>query len=170
MPENTKELPPEKIENIEAGEIVNEVGEAVGTHNGYTHYTIGQRKGLGLSFPEPRYVKKILPKENRIIVSQKENLFTIKELEKIINIQPMKISQSNNFFTNKSIVFTGSLSSLSRDEAKYLAKSKGAKILSSVSKNTDFVIVGDSAGSKKEKATSLGIKILTEEDFINKVK
>ena len=82
----------------------------------------------------------------------------------------MKISQSNNFFTNKSIVFTGSLSSLSRDEAKYLAKSKGAKILSSVSKNTDFVIVGDSAGSKKEKATSLGIKILTEEDFINKVK
>ena len=102
--------------------------------------------------------------------SQKENLFTIKELEKIINIQPMKISQSNNFFTNKSIVFTGSLSSLSRDEAKYLAKSKGAKILSSVSKNTDFVIVGDSAGSKKEKATSLGIKILTEEDFINKVK
>jgi len=102
--------------------------------------------------------------------SQKENLFTIKELEKIINIQPMKISQGNNFFTNKSIVFTGSLSSLSRDEAKYLAKSKGAKILSSVSKNTDFVIVGDSAGSKKEKATSLGIKILTEEDFINKVK
>ncbi len=102
--------------------------------------------------------------------SQKENLFTIKELEKIINIQPMKISQGNNFFTNKSIVFTGSLSSLSRDEAKYLAKSNGAKILSSVSKNTDFVIVGDSAGSKKEKATSLGIKILTEEDFINKVK
>ena len=40
------------------------------------NYTIGQRRGLGLSFPEPRYVKKILPKDNKIIVSKKDGLFS----------------------------------------------------------------------------------------------
>ena len=59
--------------------------------------------------------------------------------------------------------------SLSRDEAKYLAKSNGAKILSSVSKKTDFLIIGSKAGSKVEKAKSLGVKVLNEKDFLEKI-
>ena len=66
------------MKNISNGDIINELGEKVGTHSGYTNYTIGQRKGLGLSFPEPRYVKKILPNENKIVVSQKNNLLSDK--------------------------------------------------------------------------------------------
>ena len=57
------------------------------------------------------------------------------------------------------------LHSLSRDEAKYLAKLNGAKILSSISKNTDYLIIGEKAGSKEQKAKLLGIKILMKKNF-----
>ena len=70
------EFAPEKIKNMTDGEITNEEGETVGKHSGYMNYTIGQRRGLGLSFPEPRYVKKILPNENKIIVSKKDSLLS----------------------------------------------------------------------------------------------
>ena len=70
------EFAPEKIKNMTNGEITNEEGETIGKHSGYINYTIGQRRGLGLSFPEPRYVKKILPNENKIIVSKKDNLLS----------------------------------------------------------------------------------------------
>ena len=52
---------------------------------------------------------------------------------------------------------------------KYRAKTKGAKILSNVSTNTDYVIVGEKSGSKAGKAKNLGIKILNEEDFLKKL-
>ena len=70
------EFVPEKVKNVTSGDIVDEEGTAIGSHSGYTNYTIGQRKGLGLSFPEPRYVKKIMPNENKILVSKKEGLLT----------------------------------------------------------------------------------------------
>ena len=70
------EFVPDKVQDITEGDIIDEVGDIVGAHTGYTNYTIGQRKGLGLSFPEPRYVKKILPKHNQIIVSKKKGLLS----------------------------------------------------------------------------------------------
>jgi len=70
------EFAPEKIKNVSDGNIENEDGETIGKHSGYINYTIGQRRGLGLSMPEPRYVKKILPNENKIIVSKKDNLLS----------------------------------------------------------------------------------------------
>ena len=75
----------------------------------------------------------------------------------------------DNFFNHKKIVFTGSLKSISRDEAKYLAKKVGAKIQSVVTKSTDYVIIGDKAGSKEKKAKELKIKILSEEEFLKKI-
>ena len=56
-----------------------------------------------------------------------------------------------------------------KDEAKYLSKKVGAKILSSVSKTTDYVIIGEKAGSKSKKAKELNIDILTEDDFLKKI-
>ena len=53
--------------------------------------------------------------------------------------------------------------------AKYKAKVIGAKILSSVSKNTDYVVIGEKAGSKAQKAKDLGLNILTEDEFLNKI-
>lgn len=62
----------------------------------------------------------------------------------------------------QTFVITGTLPSLSRDEASQLIRENGGKITSSVSKNTDYVVVGEEAGSKLEKARTLGIKLLDE--------
>ncbi len=97
------------------------------------------------------------------------NIETIKNLKNHLSIKFIENKSYDNFFSNKHLVFTGTLSELSRDEAKYLAKTKGAKILSSISKKTDFLIAGEKAGSKIEKATKLGIKILNEKDFLEKI-
>ncbi|MFC1517797.1 NAD-dependent DNA ligase LigA [Candidatus Margulisiibacteriota bacterium] len=69
----------------------------------------------------------------------------------------------------KNIVVTGSLKTLSRDEIKGLIKKHGGKSASSVSKKTDYVLVGEDPGSKYDKAVKLGVKILTEEDFLKMV-
>ena len=69
-----KDYSSEKISKIGTGDILNEVGEIVGEHFGYTNYTIGQRKGLGLSNPEPQYVSKIDPSSNQITIGKKDSL------------------------------------------------------------------------------------------------
>ncbi len=101
--------------------------------------------------------------------SNKKNLESIQKLQKILNIVSPKEIINNNFFSNKNLVFTGTLISLSRDEAKYLAKKNGAKILSSISKNTDYLIIGKNSGSKEQKAVNLGIKIIDEKEFLFKI-
>ena len=75
---------------------------------------------------------------------------------------------NNNVFFNKTIVLTGTLSQ-PRDRIIKLLESKGAKISSSVSKKTDFVIYGEKAGSKLEKAQSLNITTLNEEEFLAQI-
>lgn len=67
---------PNKFKNIKEGIILNESGDNIGSHKGFYNYTIGQRKGLGLSRTEPRYVQNINPKNNQIVVSKKENLYS----------------------------------------------------------------------------------------------
>ena len=69
-----KDYKPKKISTIGKGDIIDEHGAIVGEHTGYTNYTIGQRKGLGLSNPEPRYVTEINSKSNQIRIGKKENL------------------------------------------------------------------------------------------------
>ena len=65
----------------------------------------------------------------------------------------------------KVVVFTGSLETMSRDEAEAQAERLGAKVTKSVSKKTDFVIVGADAGSKAKKAAELGLRVLTEAEW-----
>jgi len=66
----------------------------------------------------------------------------------------------------KTFVLTGTLSALTRDRAKEKIESLGGRVVASVSSNTDFVVAGEAAGSKREKAISLGVPILDEEDFL----
>ena len=66
----------------------------------------------------------------------------------------------------KTFVLTGALQHMARNEASELIKSAGGKVSSSVSKNTDYVVVGESPGSKYDKAMKLGITILTEDEFM----
>jgi DNA ligase (NAD+) len=72
-------------------------------------------------------------------------------------------------FSGKSFVFTGGLSSYSRDEAKALVEQLGGMVLSSVSKKTTYVVAGSEAGSKLDQARKLGVQILDEEEFKNLV-
>jgi DNA ligase (NAD+) len=79
------------------------------------------------------------------------------------------LGTANSFFSGKSLVLTGALKKLTRDEAKDLIRSMGGKIASSVSNKTDFLLAGKDPGSKFVKATELGVKILSEEEFLEKV-
>ena len=101
--------------------------------------------------------------------SNSNNLSILFKLINTLKINNFKKPYSNNFFSNKNLVFTGTLTQLSREEAKHLAREKGAKIASNISSTTDFLIVGDKPGSKIKKAESFKIKILNEKDWIKKI-
>ena len=75
-----------------------------------------------------------------------------------------------NYFTNKKCVLTGTLSSMGRTEAKALIESFGGSLSESVSKKTDILILGDNPGSKYDKAKALGIYIMEEPEFLEKIK
>jgi DNA ligase (NAD+) len=81
-------------------------------------------------------------------------------------IQIGQIKIKTTPLTGKSVVVTGSLDSMSRDEAKNAVREAGGDWVSSVSKNTDYLVVGDSPGSKFDKAQKLGVKIIEEKEFI----
>jgi DNA ligase (NAD+) len=68
------------------------------------------------------------------------------------------------------VVITGSLESMSRSEAERAAAQAGAKVASSVSKRTDFVVVGENPGSKFEKAQQLGVETIDEGEFLKRLK
>ena len=101
-------------------------------------------------------------------IQKKRNQQTVLNLSKILNIANFKKPKSHNLFSNKNVVFTGTLSILSREEAKYSAVQLGAKISSSVTSKTDYVIVGKNPGSKAKKAKEFGILMLSEDDWIKK--
>ena len=99
--------------------------------------------------------------------SNKELINTLKELG--INTNYIgKVKNINEEFNNKTFVLTGTLESLTRNEAKDIIEEYGGKITSSVSKKTDVVIVGSSPGSKYDEAIKLGITTWTEEDFLKR--
>jgi len=79
------------------------------------------------------------------------------------------ISEKNNPFYNKVVVLTGTLSSMGRNEATKILEELGAKVTNSISKTTDYLIVGEKAGSKLEKAEKLNIPILSEEKWLKMI-
>jgi DNA ligase (NAD+) len=99
---------------------------------------------------------------------QEKIINSIKELLSL-GITPMyeEVEVKSNPFEGKTIVVTGSLKNYSRGEIKDKLEALGVKVSGSVSKKTDYVIVGEDAGSKYDKAVELNIKILSEEDFEN---
>ena len=102
-----------------------------------------------------------------------ENIVLIKKLQAAgltFTVTETTASPSNSKLLGKNIIFTGSLETLTREQAAKLASSFGANIVNSISKNTDVVVVGNKAGSKLKKAQDLGLKILNEEEFLNILK
>jgi DNA ligase (NAD+) len=94
---------------------------------------------------------------NRRIVANLVAQLTIEDAER---------PKSDTAVAGKTIVFTGALERMTRDEAKAQAESLGAKVASSVSKKTDIVVAGPGAGSKLKTAADLGIRVLTEDEWL----
>lgn len=127
---------------------------------------------------------------DNLILATKEDLIKIKDIgdivaesiinyfkvdKNIINIEKLRElnvnfnylgREENNIFDGKRIVVTGSLTKYTRKEIEELIENSGGNTSSSVSKLTDYVVVGENPGSKKDKAKELNIPILTEEEFI----
>ena len=98
------------------------------------------------------------------------NIIMLKELLNYIRIENVEQKLINSPYKDKIVVLTGTLDTMSRDEAKQKLNNLGAKVSSSVSKNTDYVIVGDQPGSKAKKAKELNIPIINENEWIEIIK
>ena len=82
-----------------------------------------------------------------------------------VDPQPLEKQETDSPVVGKTVVFTGSLETMTRQEAKAKAESLGAKVAGSVSKKTDYVVAGADAGSKLKAARELDIAILTEQEW-----
>jgi DNA ligase (NAD+) len=102
--------------------------------------------------------------------SDKSNKLIVQNcLDKGVSLAEIEIKEYQPF-EDQIFVFTGSLEKFTRKNAKDMVEDLGGKASSSVSKNTDFVVAGPGAGSKLKKAEELGIDVLTEDEFLAKVK
>ena len=93
----------------------------------------------------------------------------VEALRDQLTIQDAERPKTDTAIAGKTVVFTGSLERMTRDEAKAQAEGLGAKVASSVSKKTDIVVAGPGAGSKLKTAADLGIQVLTEDEWLSLV-
>lgn len=114
-------------------------------------------------------VGEIIAKDIYDFFRKPENIQMINEL-KSLGVEPAPPVQNvSDEFKGKTFVLTGTLQNMTRDEASEKIKQMGGKTSSSVSKNTSFVVAGENAGSKLDKAQKLNVIILTENDFLNMI-
>lgn len=136
--------------------IVNEIPNISILMNA-TYEDLVKIKGVGMSAAQS--IIKYFSDENNVRIIE-----GLKEIG--LNFENKKIiKEYNENFKDKTFLATGSLINFKRDEIKDIVKLKGGKYLSSVSSNLDYLVVGDNAGQKLEKAKKLNIKIITEEEF-----
>lgn len=100
-----------------------------------------------------------------------ENLKILEKLQQAeVKMAEEKQSKIEGRFTGLTFVLTGTLSTMGRNEASEIIQSLGGKVSGSVSKKTSYVVAGENAGSKLTKAESLGVKIITEDEFLMMIK
>ncbi len=98
--------------------------------------------------------------------AEERNLQSLGALAAAMTIQDVAVAQAgDNVFSGKTVVFTGTLETMTRQEAEARAETLGAKVTKAVSRKTDYVIVGADAGSKAAKAAEYGVKTLTEAEW-----
>ncbi len=102
--------------------------------------------------------------------AEQHNLEVLEDLRRELTIEDFAGSDgASETLGGKTLVFTGTLETMTRSEAKARAEALGAKVAASVSKNTDYVVVGADAGSKAKKAAELGVTVLSETDWLEMI-
>ncbi len=102
--------------------------------------------------------------------AENHNVEIVEQLISLLRIADAKIAMSDSKVAGKTVVFTGTLTRMTRAEAKERAESLGAKVASSVSAQTDFLIAGEEAGSKLKKARELNVAVLSEDEWLELIK
>lgn len=98
--------------------------------------------------------------------AEPHNVAVVDELLQEVRPERLEAVDHASPISGKTVVFTGTLEKMTRSEAKAKAERLGAKVAGSVSKHTDYVVAGPGAGSKLKNATALGVKVLTEEEWL----
>jgi DNA ligase (NAD+) len=102
--------------------------------------------------------------------SEAHNVRRIDRLVKQVKIRDAEKPRADSAVAGKTVVFTGTLEKMTRDEAKASAERLGAKVSGSVSKKTDYVVAGPGAGSKLTEAKKLGVTVLTEDEWVKLIR
>ncbi|HUP96702.1 MAG TPA: helix-hairpin-helix domain-containing protein, partial [Usitatibacter sp.] len=114
----------------------------------------------------------IVAESIRAFMDEKHNREVIHRLAAVLRIKETERAKAPPAgpFAGKIVVLTGTLAAMTRDEAKERIEAAGGKVTGSVSKKTDYVLAGDEAGSKLDKAKELGVAVLDEERFLKMIK
>ena len=134
--------------------------------------TVAAVQRPGDDFGELAAVDGVGPVAARMIAEffgEDHNKATVDNLLAELQVQPAERPKTDTAVAGKTIVFTGALEKMTRDEAKAQAEALGAKVSGSVSKKTNLVVAGPGAGSKLKTATDLGIEVITEDDWLKLV-
>jgi DNA ligase (NAD+) len=122
------------------------------------------------AFSELENIDGVGPKVAESLVDffkEQHNLAVLDDLGNLVHAEPLPVADvSASPLAGKTMVFTGSLEDMSRAEAKARAEELGAKVAGSVSKKTDYVVIGADAGSKAKKAAELGVTTLSEAEWL----
>ena len=158
---------------------IRQIGEATArklamTYGTYDHLAASMRDARDLesdAYRELIAIEDIGPSVTKDLLeffAEAHNAEVLRDLNSLLTIEEFIAPDiGNSPVAGKTVVFTGTLLQLGRAEAKARAESLGAKVAGSVSKKTDFVIAGEDAGSKLTKAKELGVKILTEQEWLD---
>ena len=155
------------IVSLSIPEVGEETARDLATHFGNfenfrnaTQQSLESIEGIG-----PRVSKSVLA-----WFADKHNQKVVSDLLAQVTVEAMAQKTTKQIFTGMTFVLTGTMPTLARDEAKTMILERGGKVSGSVSKNTDYVIAGESAGSKYDDAKKLGIKIIDETEFLEMIK
>lgn len=163
--ENSKRIP---LSRFLISLSIDHVGEEMAEDVAEAFGTLAAIQGAGRDdFERIEGIGPIVAESIHSWFSQKDNKRLVDRLLKYVQVTPVKQKSTRVLpLKNKTFVLTGTLESLSRDEAREKIKSLGGDVHNSVSKNTDFVVAGENPGSKYTDAQKIGVKILTEKEFL----